>query len=216
MATPPGLEDGPTRFGEASRSLLRTTVLRAVDGLVREQAWSSVSLAAVAKEAGVSRQTLYNEFGNRQELTRTYVLWAADDFLDQLERVVQDNAANLSGALIATVERFLELAADHPMVRAMVATSGADDLRSMVSTPAGEPLVVGASVRLAAIIRATWPTIPVASVDAASEVLVRLAISHATVPTGTPAEAAARLAVAIGPFLDELQTPGRPATRRVG
>ncbi len=198
-------DPGPKRFGDASRSLLRSTVLRAVDRLVRDQPWSSVSLAAVAEAAGVSRQTLYNEFGNRQELTRAYVLWAADDFLDELEQVVTANSADLTRALLATVERFLELAADHPMVRAMVASAGADDLRTMVSTPAGEPLMVGASVRLAAIIRSTWPSIPAPSVEAASEVLVRLAISHATVPTGTPAEAAARLATAIGPFLDQLQ-----------
>lgn len=193
-----------TRYGEASRGLLRTTVLRAVDDLLREQAWSAVSMAAVANAAGVSRQTLYNEFGARDDLARAYVLWAADDFLDEIERTVAAHADDLEAALLAAFELFLEIAGEHPMVRALVATAGADDLRTLVATPAGVPLVVTASARLASIIAATWPAIGPAETDAAAELLVRLAISHLTVPTGTPAEAAARLGAVVRPFVASL------------
>lgn len=193
-----------TRYGEASRDLLRTTVLRAVDDLLREQPWPAVSMAAVAGAAGVSRQTLYNEFGGRDDLARAYVLWAADDFLDEIERVVTARADDLQGALLAAFELFLEIASEHPLVRALVATAGADDLRTLVATPAGVPLVVTASTRLAGIISATWPGIGEAEAAGAAELLVRLAISHLTVPTGTPAEAAARLGAVVQPFVASL------------
>ena len=36
-------------------------------------------MAQIARTAGVSRQTLYNEFGSRPEFAEVYVLREADD-----------------------------------------------------------------------------------------------------------------------------------------
>ncbi len=189
------------RFAQTSRSLLRVTVLRAVDDLVREHPWPSVSMARIAGAAGVSRQTLYNEFGTRGDLARAYVLWAADDFLDEIERAVHAHVDDLEAALLAAFELFLEVAGEHPLVRSLVATADADDLRTLVATPAGVPLIAAASSRLTAIITDTWPTLPVTGSAAVADTLVRLAISHLTVPTGTPTEAAAAVGLVAQPFL---------------
>lgn len=210
------MERAPTPFAQTARSLLRTTVLGAVDGLLREQLWSAVSMAKVAAASGVSRQTLYNEFGNRDELARAYVLWAADDFLDEIERAVATHPDDLQAALVHAFGLFLELAGEHPMVRALLSTSGADDLLALVASPSGVPLVTTAATRLTGIIATTWPVLPAPEVAATAEVLVRLAISHLTVPTATPAEAAASLALVLAPFLAELAArlePGPPPAR---
>jgi len=58
------------RYAEASRTLLRDTVLRATDALLVDHCWREVTMAQVARASGVSRQTLYNEFGNRAELAQ--------------------------------------------------------------------------------------------------------------------------------------------------
>ena len=55
-------------FAAASKALLRLTVLEAANRLAADRPWSAVTMAQIAKEAGVSRQTLYNEFGTRDEL----------------------------------------------------------------------------------------------------------------------------------------------------
>ena len=194
----------PGRFAEASRELLRTTVLEALDDLVRDQPWSAISMAKLAAAAGVSRQTLYNEFGNRDELAQAYGLWAASDFLDEIERAVANHADDLKTALVSAFQLFLDIAGEHPMVRAIAAAGGADDLRSLVATPAGVPIVSTATERLASIITATWPRLPDHSVVLVSEILVRLAISHLTVPTIGSAQAAQDLGATLGPFLATL------------
>src|SRR5690349_24634269 len=46
--------------------------------------WSSITLSDVAKAAGISRQTIYNEFGSRQGLAQGYALRLADPLVISL------------------------------------------------------------------------------------------------------------------------------------
>ena len=196
----------PPSLREASKALLRTTVLRSLDRLVRDHAWSEVTMAQVARAAGVSRQTLYNEFGTREDLARAYVQWGSEGLLDEIEQVIAGHQDDLLAALVAALEAFLAIAAEHPMMRALEASSGVEGVRALVSTPEGEPLVRASTARLAGIITATWPELPADEAVTTAETVVRLAISHLTVPTGTPAEAATRVGRLLGPYIDEIQS----------
>ena len=49
----------------AARELLRSSLLDAACEELRQRRWSDVTMAEVALAAGVSRQTLYKEFGSR-------------------------------------------------------------------------------------------------------------------------------------------------------
>ncbi len=53
-------------YPTAARQLLRDTLLDAMRELMAEREWGQISMAEVARVAGVSRQTLYKEFGTRQ------------------------------------------------------------------------------------------------------------------------------------------------------
>ena len=55
-------------YAEASRVLLRDSVLDAMRDLLLTRDWSAITLSDVARAAGISRQTIYNEFGSRQGL----------------------------------------------------------------------------------------------------------------------------------------------------
>ncbi|HZU48205.1 MAG TPA: helix-turn-helix domain-containing protein, partial [Mycobacterium sp.] len=65
-------------YAEASRALLRDSVLDAMRELLLTRDWSAITLADVARAAGISRQTIYNEFGSRQGLAQGYALRLAD------------------------------------------------------------------------------------------------------------------------------------------
>lgn len=197
------------RFAAASRSLLRETVLATVDELVREHRWSEVSMAKVADAAGVSRQTLYNAFGTRDDLVGAYVLWSAQGLLDDVEQIVAAHRDDMVAALRAGFERFLSVAPEHPLVRALVASAGSDDLHTLVSTPAGSPLVVTAGARLSAILLGVWPDLPAEEVEVVSDLLIRLAISNITIPTRSPQDVAAGLELVAGPFVAALQARTR-------
>jgi AcrR family transcriptional regulator len=196
-----------SRFASASRALLRDTILRATDELVAEHGWPAVTMAQVANRAGVSRQTVYNEMGTRQGLARDYALWAADQLLDDVERCLALHRHDLQEAVIAAFAMFLDQAPEHPLLRALVATSGAEDLVAMLSPPAMSPLVDAAAERLGTILSSTWPALPADDVALLAEVSVRLGLSHLLLPTATPATAAARAGRALGPFLARMQAP---------
>lgn len=184
---------------------MRETVLATVDELVREHRWSDVSMAKVAEAAGVSRQTLYNAFGTREDLVGAYVLWSAQALLDDVERIVASHRDDMVAALRAGFERFLSVAPEHPLIRALVASAGSDDLHTLVSTPAGTGLVVAASERLGQILLSVWPALPPQPVAVISDTLIRLAISNVTVPTRSPEEVAAGLEMIAGPFIANLE-----------
>lgn len=196
----------PRPWVQESRSLLRDTVLRSTDSLVSEKPWRSVTISQVAKAAGVSRQTIYNEFGTRSDLARAYAAWAGDQLLDEVERCVADHRGDLTAALTAAFAVFLEKGADHPLIRSLGDRTGSDDLVSALATPEGAPIVNGATARLMLIIGTTWPTLPPDLVAIVAEALVRMAISHLLMPTSTPEVAASQLAVLVTPLIKVIET----------
>ncbi len=196
---------GPRRFADASRLLLRTTVFGAMDDLAADRPWAAITMAEIARAAGVSRQTLYNEFGTRDELAQAYVLWASEQFLDEIERVVGARPDDLGGALQDAFRVFLELAAEHPLVRALEAATGAEGLHALVASSAGLPILLTSTERLTEFVLGNWPELPVTDTRLVCELLVRLAISHATVPTVPPAVAAEQVSTVLGPFLVEVR-----------
>ncbi|WP_415847548.1 TetR/AcrR family transcriptional regulator, partial [Tsukamurella strandjordii] len=65
----------------AAKPTVRDQALDAVSTVLRGKDWSAVTMAAVARQAGVSRQTLYNEFGSRKGLAVAYVTRFVDGLL---------------------------------------------------------------------------------------------------------------------------------------
>src|SRR3546814_19627511 len=56
----------PGRYREAASTLARDTALDALRELLNERNWRNVTMSHIAKAAGLSRQSLYNEFGSRR------------------------------------------------------------------------------------------------------------------------------------------------------
>jgi AcrR family transcriptional regulator len=189
-------------FAEASRTLLRDSILDAVGELLAEKPWTGVTMAAVAKRAGVSRQTLYNAFGNREELAQAYLMREAGRFLAAIEEAVRGNAGDPRRALASSAELFLSLVGTHPMVRALSTQEG-EELVAL-ATVRGGALLTGMTDQLGELIVATWPQVDPEGARLLAATLVRLAISHAVLPTAPPEETAADIVRILGPFIDEL------------
>ncbi len=190
-------------FAEASRELLHATVLDAVGELAAQRPWSKVKMADVAEAAGVSRQTLYNAFGSRQEMAQAYVLREGDSFLIAVEAAVRANAPDARAALRGALEIFLAAAETHPVIRAVVASEGAGDEFLPLLTTRGGPLVTEVTERLADLFMEIWPQVSEADARMIADTMVRLAISHAALPGGEPGEIAEELAQILGPAIDE-------------
>ncbi len=189
-------------YARASRSLLRDSVLDAVGELLAADAWSDVTMAEVAARAGVSRQTLYNAFGSREELAQAYLLREAERFLAAIEDAVVANVDDPRRALVSAGELFLSLVSTHPMVRAISRQEG-DELVALATTRGGA-LLGAMTDRLAELIGANWAGVDPAGARLLSATLVRLAISHAVLPTGAPERTATEIGRILGPYIDEL------------
>src|SRR6516162_3184348 len=114
---PPGAR---TPYPVAARELLRSTLFDAARHELSRRPWTDVTMADVALAAGVSRQTLYKEFGSREEFAQALVLREADNLLDAVEQALQDHHGQPASALEAVFDIYLTAAAENPLIRAVV------------------------------------------------------------------------------------------------
>jgi AcrR family transcriptional regulator len=116
-------------YAEASRVLLRDSILDGMRELLLSRDWSSITLSDVAKAAGISRQTIYNEFGSRQGLAQGYALRLADRLVislltgttkpDLLQLITTDSAPIITRCSARLTESFM-----HSWVRASEEDAG--------------------------------------------------------------------------------------------
>ncbi|MFN2561248.1 MAG: TetR family transcriptional regulator [Jatrophihabitans sp.] len=190
-------------YPAAARSLLRDTVITAVDDLVRSRGWSATTMADVAAAAGVSRQTLYNEFGSRPSLVAAYVTREIDTLVTQVSEAVRANSDDAHRALRIAFSLFLKLASDEPVVQLIVNDAEDGELHRLL-TGLGQAV---AGERIAHLIPEVWPQVSAADGELLAETLVRLAISHALMPGPDPATIARGIGRMLAPFVDELLSP---------
>jgi AcrR family transcriptional regulator len=200
-------------YAVAARALLRDTLFDAARGQLEHRAWNEVTMADVAAAAGVSRQTLYKEFGSREEFAQAFVLREADGFIGAVEGAMDAHLEDPKAALTAAFGLFLDAAAEDPLVRAAI--RGGGEMLPFVTTH-GQTLVEGAAERLRAAIAARWPQAREHDAALLAECLVRLAISYATLPVAPAGMTASSITELLGPFIDHaLQLVSEPAVARV-
>jgi AcrR family transcriptional regulator len=190
-----------TPYQQAARELLRQTLFGAARDQMEERPWSEITMSDVAARAGVSRQTLYKEFGNRNEFGLAFVIHEGEHFLDEVEAAVKQHLDDPRAAVTAAFELFLRTAGEDPLIRMLLSDDGTGGMLPFVTTQ-GMPVVQWATVRLGTVIEEGWPQAAAADVRLLSESLVRLAISHITAPGESPEATAASVADLLGPFID--------------
>ena len=97
----------------------RESLLDAAYTALARRPWSAVRMVDVASAAGVSRQTLYNEFGSKEGLARALVRREADGYLAGVERALATHS-DARDRLTATAEWTASTARENALVRAML------------------------------------------------------------------------------------------------
>ena len=62
------------RTGQAAQT--RAAILGAADALFRSKGWTATTIALIARQAGVSAETVYSGFGNKRTILQTLVIAA--------------------------------------------------------------------------------------------------------------------------------------------
>lgn len=180
-------------YAEASRALLRDSVLDAMRELLLTRDWSAVTLADVAGAAGVSRQTIYNEFGSRQGLAQGYALRLADRLVDAVETAMDHNVGDLHAAFLEGFRTFFTESAADPLVISLLTGVAKPDLLQLITTDSG-PIISRSSQRLAASLMHSWVRASPEDSGILARAIVRLAMSYVSMPPEADHDVAADLA----------------------
>jgi AcrR family transcriptional regulator len=199
--TIPAVATARTPYPQAARQLLRETLFGAARDELQNRAWSEITMSKIAGAAGVSRQTLYKEFGSRDEFGQAFVIHEGERFLDGVDEAVREHLDDPRAAVGAALEKFLRTAGEDPLVRILLSDDGTGGMLPFVTTQ-GMPVVQWATARLDATIRAGWPQAPTDKTALLAESLVRLAISYITAPSALPEVTAVQAGELLGPFID--------------
>ncbi|MEU6401309.1 helix-turn-helix domain-containing protein [Streptomyces sp. NPDC046985] len=180
--------------------LARDSLLDAAHAALARRPWSAVRMVEVAAAAGVSRQTLYNEFGSKDGLARALVRRAAEGYLAGADRALA-TTADPSERLVAAAEWTASAARENPLVKAMLTgcwserlpAPGLSAVRSASPVPAqrrddgalpspGDFLAIVRDRAVAVLAPPGPPPADPAELAAVCELVMRLALSCVTAP----------------------------------
>ncbi len=190
-----------TPYAEASRALLRDSVLDAMRDLLLTRDWSAITLSDVARAAGISRQTIYNEFGSRQGLAQGYALRLADRLVDTVEAAMDANVGDIYAALLQGFRQFFAESAADPLVISLLTGVAKPDLLQLITTDSA-PIITRASARLVSAFNQTWVAISDEDAGVISRAIVRLCLSYVSMPPESDHDVAADLARLLAPFVE--------------
>jgi len=200
----------PIPFAQASKRLLRNSILDAMRELLRSKDWSAVTMADVAVAAGVSRQTVYNEFRSRQGLATAYALRLTDEFVDLISVAVLAHEGRVKTALAEGFSDFFASAATDPLIQSLLTGQAKPDLLRLITTDAG-PLIDQASDRISELLQHSWVRADETAAVRIARAVVRMALSYVSMPPEADRDVADDLAEIFAPVVDAA-AGGGPST----
>lgn len=188
-------------YAEASRVLLRDSVLDAMRDLLLSRDWSAITLSDVASAAGISRQTIYNEFGSRQGLAQGYALRLTDRLVDTVHEALEANVGRIYESFLQGFRSFFSETATDPLVISLLSGVAKPDLLQLITTNSA-PIITRASDRLASAFTQTWVATSDDDAGLLARAIVRLALSYVSMPPEADHDVAADLARLMTPFAE--------------
>ena len=185
----------------------RDLLLEAAADAVRSGAdWDRLRMADVARSAGVSRQTLYYEFGSKDALAQALALREAARYMEGADAARVGHEGSPGEAVGAATEWTLTEAAGNPLLKAVLT----DDTGGLLPflTTRSEALLSAASDHCAGYLSKHWPDLPSDLVLFVADAVNRLTLSHLVLPGGRPDEVAAAITRLVDALLPCPDIPG--------
>jgi len=190
-------------FRATVRTMLRDRLFDAAAGVFGDEGWRRLTMAKVADRAGVSRQTVYNEFGTKQQLAEQLIMRELETFLD-IVRQRFDEESEFVPAVRSAIRGAFATADDNALLRAVLGSGQAGgaggDTELLPFITQSQSLIDRATEFLLLLVGSRFPGVPLDPdrLKVALESVVRLVLSHITQPTGDRDRAADDLAWLVG------------------
>ena len=158
---------------------LRDRLLDSAAELAIQRGWSGVTMARIGDAAGVSRQSVYNELGAKQQLAELLVERELQRFLSLVAGELT-GGPDLPGDLGRAARAVMAEAAGNPLLQAIVAGSqGADSELLPLLTVESDSLQRGARTFLADRVREGYqPRLTAHRLEMLADIVVRFVLSH--------------------------------------
>ena len=143
--------------------------------------WSAITLADVARAAGISRQTIYNEFGSRQGLALGYAMRLADHLVDEIDHAIRQNEGDLYSAFLQGFRAFFAESASDPLVISLRTGEAKPDLLQLITVDSA-PIITHCSQRLTTAFAESWVKHSEQDAGVLARAIVRLCMSYVSMP----------------------------------
>lgn len=176
------------------RRQVRERVLDTAAALTVDRGWDRVRIGEVATASGVSRPTLYREFGTKDGVGEALVAREAERFFTGIAAQLEQHEDPAEGVR-AAVRFTLDEAAENPLLRAILTGSRSGDTSLLpFLTTRGDGIIGGGNALVGDWMRRRRPELDPRAVTDAVDAIVRLTISYLVSPGLGHADAADRLA----------------------
>lgn len=174
---------------------IRERLIAAAAQFTAEHGWTSLTMAKLANRVGVSRQTVYNELGGKDQLAEAMVMHELEAFLALVDAAFADHPERVVDAIRAAARGVLDLAQVNPLLHAVVSTSQgvASELLPLLTINA-EGLLGASRDMIRAHVDGYDLGLPPERLDALIDMVIRLVLSHVMTPSGSPDEVADTIA----------------------
>ena len=169
---------------ETFREQVRGRALKVARHLTVERGWQQVRFVDVADAVGVSRPTMYSEFGNKAGLGEALVLSETNNFLTGLIHEVESHTGDLTGAANAALRYTVLMASENPLLHGVLTNAGDSGLLLLLTSESGPVLPIAVEV-LSGWFTEHFPEVDAVRLTELTEALVRLTLSHLVQPTRT-------------------------------
>jgi AcrR family transcriptional regulator len=189
-------------FTERTKRRLRDELLDAAYDAIVAGGYDGLRMAEVGRRTGVSRQTVYNEFGDKWGVLQAVAARETERFLLEVNASLAEHTDPIDG-LRAAVHRALTLASDNPLVKAALGSPGSDQASQLLTTR-GQQLLELSHQRLDAHVREHWLEVSADDANTCVDIALRVALSHIVNPGAAPSVVADQVARVLGPFLSTI------------
>jgi AcrR family transcriptional regulator len=169
--------------------------------------WQSARMVDVAAAAGVSRQTLYNEFGSKDALAQALAIREAARFHEGTTRFLDEIHPNAPvDAVAAATEWTIREASNNPLLKAVL-TDDTHELLPFITTR-GDAVIAATRANIESYWRSHWPDVPAEDVALAAEAVARLTLSYLVLPSDGPDGSAEAIAARMSTLVERLLMKG--------
>lgn len=163
----------------------RLRILDAALTVMSRYGLARLALEDVAREAGVSRQTVYRYVGSRDGLISDTIVREEQAFFDRMREAAEQHD-QLRPALEASIAAALRMAREHPLLDRLLATEP-EALLPFLTDGSG-PVLSAARPVVIEVLGRFVPHLGAADLARAADAASRLIVSYAISPSKEPVE----------------------------